>query len=380
MNYTILRLVFDEIKEKTNMNFAVIDGTAYGSTEQAIRHALADFYGENARGIWGRRSPDDIAKGKADVLYISPFNLSRDDLKDLIAYFWQMGYYATPCTGNYNLNGFFSIEEIPADKRMRMFFVETPIGVMKVRSKNGPDADEPYPGAWAELVSENGEESTLACVEYSPDEGDIAVDAYLDGDGDSVERHHVRNLSGAVLLEAKRLIKDFLAVNELSDEDDSVIFADLNKVPLAWTEVECVGGLHIQVYADLVDPAIVTCLQPWTGVDVVVSRNNYDTLAALNNEELDILGFDALVTITEDEWAEFRRSEKGRAWLKETFPAGTRIRLTEDLDDPQPIAAGTEGTVDHIDDIGTIHMKWDNGRSLGLVFAKDSFEIIGAAN
>jgi hypothetical protein len=29
--------------------------------------------------------------------------------------------------------------------------------------------------------------------------------------------------------------------------------------------------------------------------------------------------------------------------------------------------------VDHVDDMGTIHMRWDCGRSLGLVPGEDSF-------
>ena len=37
---------------------------------------------------------------------------------------------------------------------------------------------------------------------------------------------------------------------------------------------------------------------------------------------------------------------------------------------------GTEGTVDMVDDIGQIHMKWDNGRTLALVPGEDSFSVI----
>ena len=29
--------------------------------------------------------------------------------------------------------------------------------------------------------------------------------------------------------------------------------------------------------------------------------------------------------------------------------------------------------LDHVDDAGTIHMKWDNGRTLGLVPVEDQF-------
>ncbi len=34
---------------------------------------------------------------------------------------------------------------------------------------------------------------------------------------------------------------------------------------------------------------------------------------------------------------------------------------------------GTRGTVDDVDDIGTIFPKWDNGSGLGLVYGEDRF-------
>jgi len=62
--------------------------------------------------------------------------------------------------------------------------------------------------------------------------------------------------------------------------------------------------------------------------------------------------------------------------IKAKYPAGTRIKMLEDMDDKQPILAGTLGTVCFVDDIGSIHMKWDNGRSLALIEGVDVFEVI----
>ena len=63
-------------------------------------------------------------------------------------------------------------------------------------------------------------------------------------------------------------------------------------------------------------------------------------------------------------------------FIKEQYPPGTRIRLNSMEDPYAPVAPGTEGEVDFVDDIGTIHMKWDNGRALGIVPDEDSFSVL----
>ena len=59
--------------------------------------------------------------------------------------------------------------------------------------------------------------------------------------------------------------------------------------------------------------------------------------------------------------------------MKETYPAGTRIVLDFMGDDPRPIEPGTMGTVRIVDDMGTVHCDFDNGRRLGLIPGEDSF-------
>ena len=70
---------------------------------------------------------------------------------------------------------------------------------------------------------------------------------------------------------------------------------------------------------------------------------------------------------------EFARMERQAKMLKESYPKGTRILLIQMGDDPRPIEPNTRGTVDVVDDIGTIHCTFDNGRHLGLVYGEDSF-------
>ena len=58
--------------------------------------------------------------------------------------------------------------------------------------------------------------------------------------------------------------------------------------------------------------------------------------------------------------------------IKKRYPAGTRIVL-DSMDDPQAVPPGTKGTVKFVDDIGSIHCHWDNGRSLAVIPGEDSF-------
>ena len=46
--------------------------------------------------------------------------------------------------------------------------------------------------------------------------------------------------------------------------------------------------------------------------------------------------------------------------------------------DPNPVESGTRGTVRAVDDIGTLHCDFDNGRSLGVVPGEDSFRKLTA--
>ena len=57
-------------------------------------------------------------------------------------------------------------------------------------------------------------------------------------------------------------------------------------------------------------------------------------------------------------------------FLKDLYPAGTRVKLVE-INDIQAPPIGTLGTVMYVDDIGTIHIKWDNGSTLGAAYPED---------
>jgi len=62
--------------------------------------------------------------------------------------------------------------------------------------------------------------------------------------------------------------------------------------------------------------------------------------------------------------------------IKKQYPAGTRICCDGMPDDPYPIEPGTLGSVIRVDDIGSVMVHWDNGRSLSLVPGVDSFHVV----
>ena len=59
--------------------------------------------------------------------------------------------------------------------------------------------------------------------------------------------------------------------------------------------------------------------------------------------------------------------------LREQYPPGTRVELIK-MNDPYNhlLKPGSQGTVITVDDIGTIHITWDCGSSLGIVYGEDN--------
>lgn len=70
---------------------------------------------------------------------------------------------------------------------------------------------------------------------------------------------------------------------------------------------------------------------------------------------------------------DWERQHRQAQQYKDAYPPGTRLMLLCMNDPPHPVESGTRGTVEHVDDMGTIHMSWDNGRTLGIVPGEDEF-------
>lgn len=55
---------------------------------------------------------------------------------------------------------------------------------------------------------------------------------------------------------------------------------------------------------------------------------------------------------------------------------GSRVKLIRSQDEYSSPPAGTEGTVSSVDSLGTIHVNWDNGSTLGLIPSVDAFSVL----
>ena len=66
-------------------------------------------------------------------------------------------------------------------------------------------------------------------------------------------------------------------------------------------------------------------------------------------------------------------SKEALEGLRKRYPVGARVELTK-MSDPYNtiLVPGARGTVIAVDDIGTIHVNWDCGSSLGIVYGEDA--------
>ena len=64
-------------------------------------------------------------------------------------------------------------------------------------------------------------------------------------------------------------------------------------------------------------------------------------------------------------------SPSALVYLRKKYEKGTRVELVCRDDPYTRLTPGLKGTVLSVDDIGTIHVAWDNGSSLGVVYGVD---------
>ena len=60
--------------------------------------------------------------------------------------------------------------------------------------------------------------------------------------------------------------------------------------------------------------------------------------------------------------------------IQKQYVRGSRVELVN-MDDPYTkLKPGDQGTVNFVDDTGTVFVNWDNGSTLGVVYGVDSIK------
>lgn len=60
--------------------------------------------------------------------------------------------------------------------------------------------------------------------------------------------------------------------------------------------------------------------------------------------------------------------------LRKQYPHGTRVELVRMNDPYSKLKLGDKGTVDYIDDTGTLFCIWDCGSTLGVLYGVDKIK------
>lgn len=61
--------------------------------------------------------------------------------------------------------------------------------------------------------------------------------------------------------------------------------------------------------------------------------------------------------------------------LRRQYPKGARVALVRMNDPYTKLRPGDLGTVEFIDDAGTLFCRWDNGSTIGAVFGEDEIRL-----
>lgn len=57
--------------------------------------------------------------------------------------------------------------------------------------------------------------------------------------------------------------------------------------------------------------------------------------------------------------------------VRRKYPENSRVELVKMADPFSRLVPGDRGTVRFVDDTGTIHVSWDNGEGLGVIYGVD---------
>ena len=254
----------------------------------------------------------------------------------------------------------------------REFFVDTPLGKIKVYSKHEKDCARDYPGVYVDFLGSDGELVPLACVEYDSSSDRLQTCVYGDGADDSpTEVVHHQNLEINQHERALRLINDFCEENfhhGLSDDD----LQHPEAISIGFTTVPQDEIFSIQVIADLVNFALRSYIILPTEEEcrVLIREDKYDTLKELNDNDLAWLEPDWMYNFTLEQWKAFATHPDGLRCLREKYPAGCPVHSGSYTG---PGYDKFTGTVEEVRNDGSILIRTDDGRSKTVCFGYDDF-------
>ena len=76
----------------------------------------------------------------------------------------------------------------------------------------------------------------------------------------------------------------------------------------------------------------------------------------------DIAGLEHIIAILDKQFNAKEYTQKEIEYIKQKYPIGTKVKLIKMYDFYNDLATGEEGIITSVDDLGTLHIKWKNGR------------------
>lgn len=99
MNKRKLNKVFEQIKTKANLDYAITNTDEYGDCNTCVNYELASKFGNDSKGIYAKHWLKGMNKGCSwkdlDYLYIG-HDLTEEQGKTLIEVFQENGYDIEP--------------------------------------------------------------------------------------------------------------------------------------------------------------------------------------------------------------------------------------------------------------------------------------------
>lgn len=113
MNKLKLNKVFEEIKTKANMDYAVTNADTYGDCNTCVNYGLGEAFGFESKGIWAKHWLKGMNKGcpwkELDDVYIA-HDITEEQAKIMVEVLEANGYTVTP--REYDASKCFCIKEV----------------------------------------------------------------------------------------------------------------------------------------------------------------------------------------------------------------------------------------------------------------------------